>query len=280
MNFMQLVNGLELGALYSLVAIAVYISFRVINFADLTVDGSFPLGGAVLSILVINDVNYIIALLASVASGMVAGFVTAYLNVRHKIFDILAGILTMTALYSINLRIMGRPNIALMDDILPADVSLLIVPVIALSVAILVILFLKTQIGLALISVGQNPVLAESCGIDTSGMKILALAISNGLVALAGGLFVLKQGFADISIGTGTIIIGLASVIIGTKLLSSKSISLTIIGIFIGSIIYRLFVALALNIDFIGLEPSDLNLISSLLVAFTMIFPTLSRLRK
>jgi putative ABC transport system permease protein len=269
MNFSQLISSLELGILYSLVAIAVYLTFRVTNFADLTADGSFPLGAAVFSVLIINHYHYVLALFAAACAGIIAGFVTGILNVRYRIIDILAGILTMTALYSINLRIMGQPNIALTNDFLPQNVGLVIIPVIA----ILIVLFLKTEIGLGLIAVGQNPALAESNGINIGRMKILALGLGNGLIALAGGLFALMQGFADISMGTGTIIIGLASVIIGEKLIAAKSIALTILGVILGSVCYRLFVTIALNVDFLKLEPSDLNLVSSLLVALTMIIP-------
>ena len=273
MNFLQLMGSLELGLIYSLVAIAVFLTFRIINFADLTVDGSFPLGAAVMAITLSKDVNIILAMLMSLLAGMVAGAITGYLNIRYKIMEILAGILTMTALYSINLRIMGAPNIALMDLDLSNEYRTTIIISTILVVSILVILLLKTQMGLALRSLGQNPQLSASCGVNTGGMTILALSISNGLVALSGALFVVAQGFADISMGMGAIIIGLASVIIGEKLTSSRSTSVLIISVILGAILYRLLIAIALNLEFINLEPSDLNLISTMLVAGVMIAP-------
>ncbi len=273
MNFLQLIGSLELGLIYSLVAIAIFLTFRVINFADLTVDGSFPLGAAVMSVALSKDVNIIFSMIMALFAGMVAGIITGYLNIRYKIMEILAGILTMTALYSINLRIMGTPNIALMNLDLSNEYRAVIILSTILVASILIILLLKTQIGLALRSLGQNPQLAASCGVNIGGMTILALSISNGLVALSGALFVVAQGFADISMGMGTIIIGLASVIIGEKLTSSRSTGVLVISVILGSILYRLLITIALNFEFINLEPSDLNLISTLLVVGVMVAP-------
>jgi putative ABC transport system permease protein len=273
MNFIQLIGSLELGLIYSLVAIGVFLTFRIINFSDLTVDGSFPLGAAVMAASLSKDVNIILAMILSLLSGMIAGAITGYLNIRYKIMEILASILTMTALYSINLRIMGRPNISLMNLDLSDEFRLIIIIGTILAVSILIMLLLKTQVGLAMRSTGQNPQLACSCGVNVGKMTILTLAISNGLVALSGALFVLIQGFADISMGMGTIIIGLASVIIGEKLTSSKSTSVLIISVMLGAIIYRLLITTALNLEFLNLEPSDLNLISTILVAGVMIAP-------
>lgn len=273
MNFLQLIGSLELGVIYSLVAIAVFLTFRIINFADLSVDGSFPLGAAVMAVSLSSDINIVCSMIISFFSGMIAGAVTGYLNIRYKIMEILAGILTMTALYSINLRIMGAPNISLMNFDLSNEYRLTIIISTILVVAILIMLLLKTQIGLALRSLGQNPQLAASCGVNTGKMTILALSISNGLVALSGALFVIAQGFADISMGMGTIIIGLASVIIGEKLTSSRSTSVLVISVMLGAILYRLLITLALNLEFLNLEPSDLNLISTMLVIGVMVTP-------
>ncbi len=273
MNILQLTSSLELGIIYGLVAIAVFLTFRIINFADLTVDGSFPLGAAVMATLLSNDINIAIAIIVSFIAGLIAGIVTGYLNVRYKIMELLAGILVMTALYSINLRIMGKPNIALMNLDMSDEHRFIIIAVTIFIVAILMMLFLKTQVGLSLRSLGQNPQLASSCGIDTGRMTILALSLSNGLVALSGALFVLMQGFADISMGMGTIIIGLASVIIGEKLTSSRSTSILVLSVMIGAILYRLLITMALNLEILSLAPSDLNLISSTLVAGIMIAP-------
>lgn len=273
MNFLQVIGSLELGLIYSLVAIAVFLTFRIINFADLTVDGSFPLGAAVMAISLSSDLNIVCSMIASFFAGMVAGAVTGYLNIRYKIMEILAGILTMTALYSINLRIMGAPNISLMNFDLSDEYRFTIIISAILIVSILIMLLLKTQIGLALRSLGQNPQLSASCGVNTGRMTILALSISNGLVALSGALFVIAQGFADISMGMGTIIIGLASVIIGEKLTSSRSTSVLVISVMLGAILYRLLITLALNLEFLNLEPSDLNLLSTMLVIGVMVTP-------
>ena len=273
MNLLQLNSSLELGIIYGLVAIAVFLTFRIINFADLTVDGSFPLGAAVMATLLSKDCNIAIALIISFIAGLIAGIATGYINVRYKIMELLSGILVMTALYSINLRIMGKPNIALMNLDMSDENRFIIITATIFIVAILMMIFLKTQIGLALRSVGQNPQLASSCGVDTGAMTILALGLSNSLVALSGALFVLMQGFADISMGMGTIIIGLASVIIGEKLTSNRSTSILVLSVMIGAILYRLLITIALNLEILNLEPSDLNLISSILVAGIMIAP-------
>jgi putative ABC transport system permease protein len=273
MNLVQFLSGLELGLLYSLVTLGIYLSFRVVNFADLSVDGTFPLGAAITASLLLKQYNLPFTLIIATLGGCLAGTVTGYLNTKYKIMEILAGILTMSALYSINLRLMGQPNLALMDmDFTNVTIVILLVVVTA---AILLILFLKTNQGLALRVTGQNQLLAESLGINTSRMKIIGLAISNGLVALCGGLFALMQGFADISMGTGTIIIGLASLIIGEKIIKSKALSLTVISTIAGAICYRLILTTALNMEILHLEPSDLNLISSALVTIIMIMPML-----
>ena len=275
MNLIQIIGCLELGLIYSLVAIAVFLSFRVVNFADLTVDGSFPLGAAVMAVLLSKGVNFPISMIAAFLSGMVAGAITGYLNVRYKIMEILSGILTMTALYSINLRIMGKPNISLMNNdlVLSETQVFMIIALTVAIVAVVIALLLKTQIGLSFRALGQNPKFASSCGINIDIMKIVILSISNGLVALSGALFVIMQNFADISMGLGTIIIGLASVIIGEKLTSSRSTTVLIIAVMIGAIIYRFIILAALNFEFLNLEASDLNLISSLLLATIMIIP-------
>jgi putative ABC transport system permease protein len=274
MNFFQFFSSLELGLVFSLVAIGVFLSFRVINFADLTVDGSFTLGAAVMATLLLKEYSLLFAFITATTSGMLAGAVTGILNTRFKIMEILASILTMSALYSINMRIMGRPNLSLMSLDLPENYGFLIVAGTTSLISMIIILFLKTQIGLAMRSTGQNPQLSSSCGVNTGVMRILALSISNGLIALSGALFTITQSFADISMGVGTIIIGLASVIIGEAIFSNKSTHISLIAVVIGAIIYRLLVTLALNAEFLELAPSDLNLISTGLVIIVMIAPT------
>jgi putative tryptophan/tyrosine transport system permease protein len=273
MNYLQIINSLELGLIYGIVSIAVFLTFRIINFADLTVDGAFPLGAAVVALLLEKGVGLPLAMGTSFLAGSIAGAITGYLNVRYKIMEILAGILVATALYSINMRIMGRPNIALMSLDFSDKEKFITIAVTALIIATLVIVFLKTKIGLSFRALGQSPQFTSSCGVNSGNMTILALSLSNALVSLAGGLFVVMQGFADISMGAGTIIIGLASVIIGEKLVSGRSVSILVLAMLLGSILYRVLITIALNLEVLNLEPSDLNLISTILVVTVMIAP-------
>lgn len=279
MNQLQLLGAVEIGLIYSLVAIGVYITFKVIDFPDLTVDGSFTLGAAVSSAMIFAGYNPYIATLVSILSGACAGWVTGYLNVRWNILGLLAGILTMTALYSINLRIMGRPNIAIIDESTVFGNW----PIIAVILLITTLTILKltrffaSEFGLAIRAVGINPKVSSAYGIRVGMMKIVALAISNGIVALAGSLFAQSQGFSDISMGTGTIIVGLASVIIGEALVHPERIWVGLVTCAVGSILYRIAIAFALNAHDIGLEASDLNLITALLVTFTMIATRLKK---
>lgn len=273
MNQLQLLGAVEIGLIYSLVAIGVYITFKVIDFPDLTVDGSFTLGAAVSSAMIFAGYNPYVATVVSILSGACAGFVTGYLNVRWNILGLLAGILTMTALYSINLRIMGRPNIAIIDEstVFGSWSIILVILFVTIVTIFKLTRFFASEFGLAIRAVGINPKVSSAYGIRVGVMKIVALAISNGIVALAGSLFAQSQGFADISMGTGTIIVGLASVIIGEALVHPERILVGLVTCAIGSILYRIAIAFALNAHDIGLEASDLNLITALLVALTMI---------
>lgn len=273
MNSLQLINSLELSLIYSLVAFSVYLSFRIINFTDLTIDGSFALGCSVMAASLNQDLGLGLAIILSIAAGFLSGMVTAYLNIKYKIMEILSGILTMTALYSINLRIMGQPNISLMNKVesLSENEIFWIIFIIVVLITIILILFLNTEIGLALKSIGENPKFSNAVGININQMKLITLAICNSLVSLAGGLLVLMQNFSDIAMGNGTIIIGLASVIIAEKI--SCSFLNKILALIIGTIIYRMIILLALNADFLNLEITDLNLLSSALLASIIIIP-------
>lgn len=279
MNQLQLLGAVEIGLIYSLVAIGVYITFKVIDFPDLTVDGSFTLGAAVSSAMIFAGYNPYIATIVSILSGACAGWVTGYLNVRWNILGLLAGILTMTALYSINLRIMGRPNIAIIDEstVFGNWPIILVILLITIVTILKLTRFFASEFGLAIRAVGINPKVSSAYGIRVGVMKIVALAISNGIVALAGSLFAQSQGFSDISMGTGTIIVGLASVIIGEALVHPERIWVGLVTCAIGSILYRIAIAFALNAHDIGLEASDLNLITALLVTFTMIATRLKK---
>mgnify|MGYP003420381364 CR=1 FL=1 len=273
MNQLQMLGAVEIGLLYSLVAIGVYITFKVIDFPDLTVDGSFTLGAAVSSSMIFAGYDPFIATFCAILSGCVSGVVTGYLNVRWNILGLLAGILTMTALYSINLRIMGRPNIAIIDSPTIFASWNIILVTLFISILIIVILhrFFVSDFGLAVRAIGVNPRVSSAYGINVGFMKIVALAISNAIVALAGSLFAQSQGFADISMGTGTVIVGLASVIIGDAIIHPKKIWIALVSCVVSSILYRIFIGLALNANDIGLEASDLNLITAFIVVLTMV---------
>lgn len=283
MNSIQFFGALELGLLYALVALGVYLSFRTINFPDLTVDGSFPLGAAVCASLMVNGTHPAIATLAAIAAGALAGLVTGYLHVRWKILGLLAGILSMTALYSINLRIMGKPNIALLSEsslfsyFSGTHSTLILLAAIVLTIAILLYVFLNSQFGLGLRAIGINAKVSPAYGINVGKMTLVGLAISNALVALAGALFAQCHGFADISLGTGTLITGLASVIVGESLFHKQTILSMLLSCIVGSVLYKIFIAIALNTQMIGLQASDLNLITAILVIIAMLIPQIQQ---
>jgi putative ABC transport system permease protein len=278
-------GALESGLIFALVAFGVFLSFRVLEFPDLTVDGSFPLGAAVCAIMIVSGVNPWLATLFAFIAGMMAGMLTAFLNTTLGILNLLASILTMIALYSINLRIMGKPNVALLGETtvftptetwgLPYYMAIpLVLSVVVVIVYLLLLKFLNSQIGLAMRATGANAKMARSQGIRTDWMLILGMAVSNGLVALGGSLFAQSQGSADISMGVGVIVIGLASVIGGEAMITPKTMLLALLACIAGSILYRFAIAFALNADFIGLKAQDLNLVTAVLVTFAIVAPT------
>lgn len=286
------IGALELGLIYALVALGVLISYKILDFPDLTADGSFPLGGAVCVVCILQGLNPWIATLLGMFAGALAGVITASLYIGFKIEKLLSSILMMIALYSINLRIMGMPNLALLgeatiydvmpieDDVQLALVRLLMAFFVVIIAKILFDLFFSTQIGLAVRATGTNTRMAKAQGININKMTILGMAISNGLIALAGALYVQSNGGVDISIGVGTIVIGLAAVIIGEALFSAKRIIWLTTAVLIGSVLYRGFIALALNneaLNSIGFGPQDLNLITALLVVFVLVLPKLKQ---
>jgi len=281
-------GAVELGLVYAFVALGVYLAFRVLDFPDLTVDGSFPLGAAVTAVLILAGLNAWLAALVAMAAGAAAGLVTALLNVRFKILHLLASILTMIALFSVNLRVMGKPNVALIN----ADTMLtpfygfglsgylvrpLFVGILAVIALLVVWRFLVSDAGLAMRATGANPRMARAQGVNTSGQIYLGMAISNALVALGGALFAQTNGFADVTSGVGTIVVGLAAVIIGETLLGARGILIALIGCVIGSILYRIAIQLALSSDALGLQASDLNLVTAVLVTFALVLPRLRR---
>ncbi|HAJ14566.1 MAG: ABC transporter permease [Hydrogenophaga sp.] len=288
MSLFSLLGAVEIGLIFALVALGVYISFRLLRFPDLTVDGSFPLGGAVCAVLIVAGVNPWLASLAAAAAGAVAGLITGWLNVRLKIMDLLASILMMIALYSINLRIMGGPNVPLITEptiftqLQPENMADYVLrPLVLLVIVVLAKLaldwFFATERGLAIRATGSNARMARAQGIHTGAMVLLGMAISNGLVGLAGAMFVQTQGGADISMGIGTIVIGLAAVIVGESILPSRRIVWATLAVVVGAIVYRFFIAAALNSDFIGLKAQDLNLVTAVLVTIALVIPQLKR---
>ncbi|GAA0835696.1 MAG: ABC transporter permease [Cupriavidus sp.] len=284
MSLFSLLGALEIGLIFSLVALGVLISFRILNFPDLTVDGSFPLGGAVAATLIAAGQDPFVATLVAIVAGAMAGFVTGWLNVRLKIMDLLASILMMIALYSVNLRIMGRPNVPLITE--PTIFTILqpewmpdyvLRPVVLLVVVVLAKLaldwFFSSQLGLAMRATGANPRMARAQGVPTGRATLAGMALSNALVALAGALFAQTQGGSDISMGIGTIVIGLAAVIIGETIIPARRLVFVTLAVVIGAILYRFFIALALNSEFIGLKAQDLNLVTAALVTLALVLP-------
>lgn len=288
MSLFSLFGALEIGLIFGLVALGVFISFRLLRFPDLTVDGSFPLGGAVAAVCITSGLDPFLSTFIACLAGAFAGVLTALLNVYLKIMDLLASILMMIALYSINLRIMGKPNVPLIMEptifsILEVDwiIDFVFGPLVLLVVVILAKIFLDayfaTQQGLAIRATGANARMARAQGINTGAMVILGMAISNALVGLAGALFVQTQGGADISMGIGTIVIGLAAVIVGESILPARRMYFLTLAVILGAVVYRMFIALALNSDFIGLKAQDLNLVTALLVVFALVIPLLKK---
>jgi len=277
--------SLEQGLAYALVAVGIVISFRILAFPDLTVDGSFPLGAAVAARLITDGVSPLLAVAIAVLSGFAAGCCTGFLNTRLKINSLLSGILMMTILYSINLRIMGRSNMQLltMETILTPlenmDVNRFI-PIIAFflfvsfGVKFLMDMFLHTQIGFAMRATGDNEQMIRTLGVNTDNMTILGLGISNGLVALSGALVAQDQGFADVGMGIGMIVAGLAAIIIGETFIGTRSVQRMTLSALVGSIIYKLIISVGLRM---GLAPTDLKLATGVMVILALGIPALKK---
>lgn len=300
--FISIFGSIESGIIYAIMALGVYLSFRILDFPDLTVDGSFVTGAAVAAMLIISGYPPIIATLLAIVAGFLAGCVTGILHTKGKINPLLSGILMMIALYSINLRIMGRPNLPLLSedtlfkqlaafwDNLPFNnmlnsmltmfgaeqmprtwVILIFATIVTLVIKFLTDYFLKTEIGLAIRATGDNQKMIRSFSANTDWLIILGLGISNAFVALSGALIAQYSGFADVGMGIGMIIIGLASVIIGEALFGKKTIVRTTLAVIGGAIIYRIVVTLALRVEF--LETGDMKLITALIVIAALVMP-------
>ena len=296
MSAVAFFGAIETGLLYGFLSLGVYLSFRVLKFPDLTVDGSFPLGAAVTGTLIVAGWNPFLATGVAILAGAAAGLCTAILSVRFGILNLLASILTMIALYSINLRIMGKPNLSLLNQpsvLAPfetlvtkvmANAPLLVMPIVLLAgvglAKVLVDAFLNSQLGLAMRATGLNPVMAEAQGINTGRLILLGMALSNGLAALSGALFAQLYGFADVTLGVGTVVVGLATEILGEALLPSGSVVLATLAVVLGSVLYRVAIALALNAGFLGFQAQDLNLVTAILVVLALTLPKPSWTRR
>ena len=292
-----LLGALTIGLILSLLAMGVLISFRIFEIPDITTDGSITLGAAIASVLLINHVNPFLATAAGAVGGALAGATTGIIHTKFKINALLAGILVMTALYSVNLHVMGRSNIPLMQastlnshaeemgksilqaqtiqvfgwTVASADAALLVLAAASAAISgIALYLFFRTHIGTAMRATGDNAQMVRALGANVDGYIIMGLALSNGLVALSGALLAQYQGFADAQMGIGMIVWGLASVIIGEALTGSRTLGLTIMGAIMGSVLFRLLVAIALRW---GLNPNDLKLITAFFVFAALVLP-------
>jgi putative ABC transport system permease protein len=274
-----LVPILEQGLVWGLVALGVYLTFRVVNVPDLTVDGTLTTGAATAARLLVAGTSPLLATLAGALAGAAGGLLTGLLHTRGKIQPLLAGILTMTALYSVNLRIMGRSNIALMRTrtLIPEGPygKLILFAAVAVAVKVLLDLFLRTDLGLGLRATGDNDQMVRAYGISSDNMKLLGLVVSNGLVGLGGALIAQYGGFADAQMGIGTVVVGLASVITGEVVFGSASVGRATASALLGSVLYRGIVALALRA---GFAASDLKLVTALLVVLALATPKLKHL--
>ncbi|MFG6094151.1 ABC transporter permease [Leptothoe sp. ISB3NOV94-8A] len=279
MSLVAFLGAIETGLLYGFLSLGVYLSFRVLKFPDLTVDGSFPLGAAVVATLITQGVNPWVATAVAMVAGALAGLCTAILSVRFNILNLLASILTMIALYSINLRVMGRPNVPLLNQPTLFDGLETVLPIwaillIGLGLTKLAIdFFLTSDIGLAMRATGMNPIMANAQGIYTNRLILLGMAMSNALAALSGALFAQVNGFADVALGVGTVVVGLATVILGEAIFPSRTVRWATLAVILGCLIYRLVIAMALNADFLGLRAQDLNLVTAIIVVLALVLP-------
>ncbi len=297
-----LIGALTLGLILSVLALGVYMSFRILHIPDITAEGSITLGASVAAAMIVNGVHPLLATGAAALAGMVAGAGTGLMTTKCRIQPLLAGILAMTALYSINLRVMGRSNVPLMNEttlatyvggigdslagedatvnLLGWAVGIRDLSILSGSFLVVVLLglvlywFYRTQLGTAMRASGDNPQMMGALGVSVETLTILGLAMSNGLIALSGALVAQYQGFADVQMGIGIIVIGLASVIIGEALVGSRSLGLLLIGAIMGSVLFRLLVAIALRW---GLNPNDLKLVTAVFVFIALMAPTLLR---
>ena len=286
------------GLTWTIFALGVYITFRILKYSDLTCEGSFALGGAVSAVFVVKlGGNPYLSLILALISGMVAGMITGFLHTKLKIAAILSGILTMSGLYSINLRIMGQPNtslvanatmVSLVKDKLPTAAELgirdsviqtTVTMVLGLVLSLIAVAFLYwlfgTEIGSCIRATGNNDAMVRAQGVNTDWTKIMGLSISNGLIALSGALVTQTQGYADVGMGIGAIVIGLASIVIGEVIFfKAKNFALKMLGVMVGSVIYRIIIALVLRL---GFDTSDMRLLTAIVVAVALSIPIIKK---
>ena len=278
-----LLSVLEQGMIYAIMALGVYITYKILDFPDLTVDGSFPMGAAITCILISKGMNPLLTLPISFVAGVVIGILTGVIHVKLKVRDLLSGIIMMTALYTVNLRIAGRANLPIYNNETIFDNSfinkifpeafrpyqtVLVILILTLITKYLLDAYMRTKSGFLLRAVGDNDTLVTTLGVDKGMIKIIGLAIANGLVSLGGCVFAQQQRFFDVSMGTGTVVIGLASVIIGTSLFKKITLIRVTSSVVIGSIIYKACVALALRM---GLPSTDLKMITAVLFLIILV---------
>jgi putative tryptophan/tyrosine transport system permease protein len=265
-----LINVLEQGFIFAIVSLGVYITYKILDFPDLSVDGTFPLGAAVAATCLMKNVNPYAACFLALAAGCLAGFVTGILHVKLKITNLMSGILVMIALYSINLRIMTKSNVPLfnMSTIFSGNtMPIIIIVIFSIGVKIVLDLFLKTKLGFVLKAVGDNEQLVTSLAVNKDVIKVIGLMLSNGLVALSGAMMAQYQGFADVGMGTGTVVMGLAAVIIGESIFGRLNAVKATTSAILGALIYKAAIAGALEI---GLAPTDLKLVTAVIVVIAL----------
>ncbi|GAY73396.1 ABC transporter permease [Lentilactobacillus kosonis] len=278
-----LVSAIGQGLTWGIVGIGLFLTFRILDFPDMTVEGTFPMGAATAVAAIYHGFSPLVATLLAFCVGMLAGLVTGLLYTKGKIPVLLAGILTMTAAYSINLRIMGRANLSLygknslldlFKGLPPYFNSVFLGMIVIVIVTALIIYFLQTNLGQAFIATGDNSTMARSLGISTDAMQIMGLSVSNGLIALGGALVAQENGFADVNMGIGIIVVALASIIIGEVVFGELTMNERLIAVTIGSILYRFVILIVLQL---GFNANDLNLISAIVLAICMMFPAFEK---
>ena len=276
-----IISTVAQGLLWAVLAMGVFITFRILNIADLSVEGSFPLGGAVAAVLLAEKYNPATAIVVAGIAGMLAGAMSGLLHTKLKIPALMAGILTMIALYSVILRVMGKANLSLLNtdtvftsmeflNLSPNMTTFVVGLFIAVAIPLWMYWFFGTEIGMAVRATGNNPQMIRAMGVNTDDMFLLGLVLSNGLVAVSGAFVAQDNGFADVGMGAGTIVIGLASVIIGEVVFGSRNFKNSLISVVLGSILYRIVIAVVL---YLGMPPNDLKLFTAILVAIALSLP-------